>query len=517
METTTQTLDSDASIVSQSEQQTLSEKEYSFLFGELERLQSSGVVSRSGVDAARKRYRVAANNTLRETAFNALMFLGALTLGAAWFFYCLSAWESLPALARGLAFPFVVFYAASYVFGRLGKQTASKFFLFCGAGTFWFSAFVLLRLSAEYDFYITWTVAASAASLIAFCSKQPSLHCLAAFFTAGALAAFDYWYAPNEDVYVILFAFIALGFYWSVRRADKAIATIYAALYIFWSWLVSRYLLLHTERIPLFNTFSFALLISIALFLCEILRRRRFELKIAKILLLAAFYFNILELVDDYSLSYAVVRSQWDAAAIGFCAFLLASAAAMFVWNLADAHKRRAALGGGTTEPTLWENLFSHAVLSFWIVPTLFLLFCAATDQRSSWDAAAHILINAAIFVVLSVSLVGGARRRNAYDFWSSALPFTAWMIVFAFTQRIDQSGYYVLTFLAVVAVLAFAGGWAYRRLPNNAPQTNTQPVEEPRVPADVLPSKFAYVVIALVVAAQISFSIYFVCQPIAQ
>lgn len=513
METTTQTLDSDVLIVSQSEQQTLSEKEYSFLFGELERLQSSGVVSRSGVDAARKRYRVAANNTLRETAFNALMFLGALTLGAAWFFYCLSAWESLPALARGLAFPFVVFYAASYVFGRLGKQTASKFLLFCGAGTFWFSAFVLLRLSAKYDFYLTWIVAASAASLIAFRSKQASLHCLTVFFAAGTLATFDHWYTPHESVYVILFAIAALGFYWSARRADKAIATIYAAFYFVWSWNVSRYLT-PTAVHSFFDIFTFALLISIALFLCDILRRRRFELKIAKILLLTAFYANFFKLVNQYTITDAVVRFQWDAATIRICAFLLAIAIVMFVWNLTSAHKRRIALGGGTSEPTLLENLFSHAALSFWIVPAILMIYCATGDRRSNWNDAAQILINAGIFVVACVSLVGGARRRNAYDFWSSASAFIVWMITFALEQRFDGSNYYVLAFLAAVAVLVFAGGWAYRRFLKNAPQTEPQQVEEPRVPADVLPPTIANALLAIVVAAQISFSIYFVCQP---
>lgn len=517
MEQTPQNPAPDANGGSAREKRALSEKQYEFLFTELEKLQKTGAFTRAEVEAARDRYRVDAQNTLRETGFFCLMLFGVLALGIAGYLLFEDVWQDLSRTERSLSvtLPFAVSYALYYVFRYFKKETLADVFLFCGAGTFWFCANYLYMDTHSHPGWlkvVEWTIAASAAFFVAFCSKRVSLHALASFYILFAILEAFGDLRENLEISWFLLAFVVLGFYWSVRRASKTGTALYAILYALWSLLtVDVY---NPQHGSVCQFFCYAMLISTGLFICEALRQYRFDVKLAKLLLQISLYIDVLILAAQGFFREVVRQTKFGIQNWHMCAFLTSVAIVALAWYLWAARKRRFATENEapkTSFGSVLAKLFTPAALSFWLIPTLFLTFKADNDPDSNFAYAANALLNITALAVACASIVGGARKRDSSKFWSGVFLFLAWLvtIVACNVRNVD----YIVAFLAAAAAVVFSAAWVYRRFIKTASEY-ARSVEETREPDVVIPQKIASVLLAVVVAMQIAFAIYYACLP---
>lgn len=492
----------------------LSEKQYSFLFNELERLQKIGIFAARDVEAARDRYCVQDQGAAREKTFICLILLGLVALCGSAFLYLHDVWRILTPLVQTLivSVPFIVCYVLAFTISLLGRQALAKALLFAGAGMFWFCAAFQLGHESNYTHLIhagfcAWLVASYAAVFVGFCSKQTAILALGAFFLAGAETCCARYGAIRM---ILLLIPILLGAYWSVRRASKITAAIYVVLYLFWSFMFVRNL--DATRVSDAEPFYMPIFFSAAAFLCDILRQKGYDLQYAKILSKIALAIVLLSLFPQYAFENTIRRLASNGTeSARFFLPLLVPVAGLWIYKLVLERKDCVARGEEYNPlRAIFGSIFALECSCFWLPVVMSMYVDAERSIEAPPALLARVLLHAMLLSAVAIMVIGGTKRRNLGDFLLGTILFLAWILLKIFLETDENVKILGMLGMLGAALTLLTAGWGYHRFASKTNALQNDCTIAIKEPVDPLPTKTANILLTIVVFLQIAFAVYF-------
>lgn len=477
---------------------------YDFLFGELDRLHSRGIVDESAIKAARDFYAPRSAESNLNTLFVILILLGLLAVGSASYILLREAWEELSRNAKLFwsSAPFIV----AYVLGISGKVLRKEFFanlsLFAGAGLFWFS--VVNSSFVDGNARIALMIISMASFGVAFFSNRDSLHYLAIFFIGCAilfgsgnysnLSSLQFWLGHFE----ITLLLIALGGFWTYVRASKNVGECYACLAILWGIMV----VLHHRF-----DYGWYFLIVFGAFLSTLLgigRLYRFNLKLAR-----TFVYFLISSSSAFLSAKIICRGIYSSNSSEHygnivlwygLAFVVASIVALVVFYVIARRQN-----SKSRESRALNRLLSPEILSFLAIPLFVIEFC-----RVEFFAPWASLYCGFFLVAMIVAFLVAGLKNDAPKLYSGILGFVIWLLL-TIDYSLRKGGIEsILTLLLIVAVILFAVAWITRRFgkkSNDSDMACELEIIAERVPSVLMPERVAFCGLIVVVLAQVAYA----------
>ncbi|MBR5759035.1 MAG: hypothetical protein IKX88_10625, partial [Thermoguttaceae bacterium] len=427
--------------------------------------------------------------------------------------------------------PFVVSYAGFIVSSFKRKIIATEAFLFAGCGFFFLvTSYMFATYSKWYDdawLPYVWFFAALTTSGAAFFSRSKALHGLAVFYIGAWIyfTMFDRWnVVPFDDKGCFLtLPFIALGFYWSYRRATETIGAAYYLLFAFWTfgqfiaWDINDH---NSFKISFFLPCAILMASSsLALFgfYCRRigLLSRNFPFTACLVVLITLPFLTYVEHYECY-----VYRQANDYCLSGYVLELIGIA--LTILSLALLWKTRRPDGAATKRPIAdaLGRLFSPegvGIASLQLAGAItwwFWLAALPASGRAECSLAPYLALYANILMVgVAARFIWLGAKGRPLPFWIGVVYFIVWMFLRMFSLSSmfhGDSNVTAIFFFFAVAVALFGASWFFNRLMKNKPAVVE--VEEevaPRAPVDVMSERALKIGLGIAILAQFALAFF--------